>query len=140
MHSVAAPAMVSKPLDSAFGRLCLLLLCAAYFQGGIVKAYDFPGAVAEMRLFGLEPAVPIALLTIVLELGASVLVVTGRQRWLGAIALALFTFAASLIANRFWELEGTARLMSANGFFEHLGLVGAFMLVARLDRSTHHVR
>jgi uncharacterized membrane protein YphA (DoxX/SURF4 family) len=111
----------------------LLLLCSAYLQGGLVKAFDFPAALAEMRHFGLAPAAPLAVLTIAGELGAALLVLTGRWRWAGAAYLAAFTLAANLVANRFWELSGMARSMSENGFFEHLGLAGAFLLVAWLD-------
>lgn len=114
-------------------RLCLLLLCAAYLQGGIEKALDFPGAVAEMEHFGLRPALPLAALTIAGELGASVMVVGGWWRWAGAAWLALFTLAANGIANRYWELAGPARRMAENGFYEHLGLAGAFLLVAWFD-------
>lgn len=111
----------------------LLLLCSAYLQGGIEKALDFPAAVGEMRHFGLAPAAPLALLTIVGELGASLLVLGGVLRWAGALYLALFTFGANLVANQFWLLEGSARSMAENGFFEHLGLVGAFLIVALMD-------
>ena len=45
----------------------LLALCAAYVQGGLVKALDFSGAVAEMAHFGLQPAAPFAAATIALE-------------------------------------------------------------------------
>jgi uncharacterized membrane protein YphA (DoxX/SURF4 family) len=112
---------------------CLLLLCSAYLQGGLEKAFDFPAALAEMRHFGMAPAAPLAVLTIAGELGASLLVLCGWKRWAGAAYLAVFTLAANLVANRFWELSGMARTMSENGFFEHLGLAGAFMLVALLD-------
>lgn len=114
-------------------RVCLLLLCSAYLQGGIDKALDFPAAVAEMAHFGLQPAMPLALLAIAGELGASALVIGGFQRWAGASFLAAFTLMANLVANRFWELEGPARRMAENGFFEHLGLVGAFLAVAWFD-------
>jgi hypothetical protein len=36
--------------------IALLGLCAAYLQGGIVKATDFGGAIGEMEHFGLTPA------------------------------------------------------------------------------------
>jgi uncharacterized membrane protein YphA (DoxX/SURF4 family) len=112
---------------------CLLLLCSAYLQGGLEKAVDFPAALAEMRHFGLAPPAPLAVLTIAGELGASLLVLSGVLRWAGAAYLAGFTLAANLLANRFWELSGMARTMSENGFFEHLGLAGAFLLVAWID-------
>ncbi|RAS09360.1 DoxX family protein [Cupriavidus alkaliphilus] len=110
--------------------LALLLLCAAYLQGGLVKLADFRGAVAEMQHFGLSPAVPMALATIVLELGACAMILLGWRRWLGALALAAFTLAATFVANRFWQAPPEARFMMANAFFEHLGLVGGFLLVA----------
>ena len=114
--------------------IALLGLCAAYLQGGIVKATDFGGAIAEMEHFGLSPAVPLAIAVIILELGASVMILTGFYRWLAALALAGFTLMATLIALRFWELPaGHERFMAANAFFEHLGLVGGFLLVAWYD-------
>ena len=114
--------------------IALLLLCAAYLQGGLQKAFDFPGAIAEMNHFGLSPAVPMAIAVIVLELGAAALILTGRLRWLGALALAGFTLMANFVALRFWEMpSGHERFMAANAFFEHLGLVGGFVLVAWHD-------
>ncbi|KQV44839.1 MULTISPECIES: DoxX family protein [unclassified Duganella] len=113
--------------------LALLLLCAAYLQGGLNKLLDFGGAVGEMQHFGLQPAAPLALLVIGGELGAAAMVLSGRLRWLGAAWLALFTVAASLIANRYWEMAGMQRFMAANSFYEHLGLAGGFLLVAWHD-------
>jgi len=112
----------------------LLLLCAAYLQGGLQKALDFPSAITEMNHFGLSPAVPLAIAVIVLELGAAALILSGRLRWVGALALALFTLMATFVALRFWEMPpGPARFGATNSFFEHLGLVGGFLLVAWHD-------
>ncbi len=113
--------------------LALLALCAAYLQGGFDKATDFAGAIAENRHFGLEPAAPLAVLTIVVEIGASALILSGIQRWAGALVLAGFTLMATFVANRFWEMAQPARFMAENGFFEHIGLVGGFVLVAWHD-------
>ena len=113
--------------------LALLLLCAAYLQGGLNKAMDFNAAIAEMNHFGLSPAGPLAAAVIALELGAAALILTGFHRWLGALALAGFTLMASFVALRFWEMPQPERFMAANSFFEHLGLVGGFLIVAWLD-------
>jgi len=113
--------------------VALALLVAAYVQGSVDKAFDFPAAVAEMRHFGLEPAALLAVATITLELGASALVLTGWMRWLGALMLAIFTLGATFVANRFWAVPLPERFMLENSFFEHLGLVGGFLLVAWID-------
>lgn len=113
--------------------LALLLLCAAYLQGGLNKLLDFGSAVGEMQHFGLQPAAPLAILVIAGELGAAAMILSGRLRWLGAAWLALFTVAASFIANRYWEMAGMQRQAAANSFYEHLGLAGGFLLVAWHD-------
>lgn len=114
--------------------IAYLGLCAPYLQGGLVKLTDFPGAIDEMKHFGMSPAPLFAVLVILLELGASAMILSGRLRWLGALGLAGFTLLATAIALRFWELPaGQVRFMAANSFFEHLGLVGAFLLVVVFD-------
>jgi uncharacterized membrane protein YphA (DoxX/SURF4 family) len=100
------------------------------------KLLDYPGAVAEAAHFGLPLPPAAAAITIALELTASAMVLTGRLRWLGALALCAFTLAATFIANRYWTLSpGQERFMTANAFYEHLGLAGAFLLVFLWDRS-----
>lgn len=114
----------------------LLLLCAAYIQGPVTKILDFQGAIAEMEHFGLSPAPLFAIGVIVFELAMSALILIGRWRWLAALALAGFTLAATFVAIRFWEVPaGQGRTMAMNGFFEHLGLIGGFILVALDDLS-----
>lgn len=116
--------------------IALIGLCAAYLQGGVEKMLNFQGAVAEVRQFGLEPAAPMAVATIITEFCASALILCGIFRWLGALWLAGFTLLATFAANRFWELAPASRFMAENQFFEHLGLIGGFVLVAWLDVRT----
>ena len=67
------------------------------------------------------------------ELVASLLILFGYYRWIGALWLAGFTLVATLVANRFWEIPLPDRFGVENAFFEHLGLVGGFLMVAYLD-------
>jgi len=116
--------------------IALLGICAAYLQGGLNKLLDLPGAAGEMAQFGIPFPALAAAATIAVELLGPALVLSGRLRWVGALALAAFTLAATFAANRFWELPpGLPRFMMANAFHEHLGLVGALLLVALMDRE-----
>ena len=130
LSSLAAPYMTTHPLRL----LGLLLLCSAYLQGSTMKFLDFDAAIREMEHFGLLPPAPIAAAVIFFEFFCCVLVLTGFCRWIGALALAIFTLMATFIALRFWELPpGMGRVLATNAFFEHLGLVGAFLLVVWYD-------
>lgn len=113
--------------------LARLALVSAYLIGGVTKLLDFPGAVAEQAHFGLPWPAASAGLTIVVELVAPILLLLGRYVWLAAGALGVFTALAALLANAFWAMPpGAARLAGVNAFFEHLGLIGGFVLAARL--------
>ena len=139
---LAPPRLLAGLLAApVFRLLALLALCSAYLQGALTKQFDFNGALAEMAHFGLQPAPVFAVGVILFELAMSALVLSGVLRWLGALALAGFTLLATFLAFRLWELPaGMERQMMTNGFFEHLGLVGAFVLVAILDAAPREAR
>jgi uncharacterized membrane protein YphA (DoxX/SURF4 family) len=113
--------------------IAMCLLCGPYLQGGLTKALDFGAAIAEMKQFGLKPPVPLAIAVIVTEIGASLLVLSGLFRWAGALMLAGFTLYATFLSDRFWDAPLPKRYATENSFFEHLGLVGGFLLVAAFD-------
>jgi uncharacterized membrane protein YphA (DoxX/SURF4 family) len=113
--------------------IAMLFLCSAYLQGGLTKAFDFSAAIAEMKQFGLKPPAPLAVAVIVLEIGASLLVLSGFFPWAGALMLGGFTLSATFLANRFWDAPLSKRYATESSFVEHLGLVGGFILVALYD-------
>ncbi|WP_313537451.1 DoxX family protein [Sphingomonas sp.] len=111
--------------------LARLLLVGAYLLGGLVKLTDWQGAVAEQAHFGMHPPALWAALTIAVELVGPVLILTGRWIWLGAGMLGVFTLLAAFTANAFWTMPpGPERFGATNAFFEHLGLIGGFVLAA----------
>lgn len=113
--------------------LARLALVGAYLLGGIVKLADWSAAVAEQTHFGMTPPAIWAAVTIAVELIGPLLILSGRLVWLGAGMLGVFTLLAAITANAFWTMPaGAMRFAATNAFFEHLGLVGGFILVARI--------
>nr|WP_173364715.1 DoxX family protein [Novosphingobium sp. PP1Y] len=108
-----------------------LLLVGAYLLGGIVKLTDWSGAVTEQAHFGMSPPAFWAALTIAIELIGPILILSGRLVWLGAGMLGVFTLLAAFTANAFWTMpDGPERFAATNAFFEHVGLIGGFVLAA----------
>ena len=136
-HQQREPYWVHAILDWRWTLLAArIALTSAFVLGGLTKLFDFPAAVAEMMHFGLSPGWLWAALTILVELGCSALVISGYLVWLGAGGLGVLTAVAMLVANNFWAAPAGGRLHVANGFFEHLGLIAGFVLVALIaDRS-----
>ena len=120
-------ALLDWPVTWFLVRLALL---SAYLIGGVTKFFDWPGALAEQVHFGLHPPALTAALTILVELIGSVLILSGRLVWLGAGMLGIFTLLTAFIASPFWALAGHERFVAVNDFFEHLGLVAGFVMVA----------
>lgn len=112
--------------------LARLALASAFLVSGVTKLFDFPAAIAEIHgLTGFSPAAPLAAAVIATQLGGSgLLVAGGRAAQLGAILLGGFTLVATLLAHRYWTMSGPIRFAEMNSFYEHVGLVGAFALVA----------
>jgi transmembrane protein len=78
---------------------------------------------------GLQPAWVFNLAALGTELGGSIVVILNRAVWIGAGALGIFTVLATLLAHRFWDLAGAARVMETNSFLEHAAISAAFILV-----------
>lgn len=135
---MATPAPIARLLDdNRFAVLAATLLTLPYWTSGIAKLTDLPGALGEARHFGLEPAMLTVAATILVQIGGSLLIILGRQAWLGAGALGVFTAIATLIAHPFWQVANPmTRFHERNTFLEHIGLIGGLMLAAILrDRK-----
>ena len=122
-------ALLSQPWVLPLVRLALV---SAYLLGGVAKALDFDGAVAEQAHFDLHPAALWAALAIAVEIACSLCVVVRRFTWLGAGSLGMLTLVAMVVANDFWNRSGTEHFMALNSFFEHLGLIAALVLATML--------
>lgn len=129
------PAPIARVLgNNGFATIAAAMLTLPYWTSGVAKLFDLGGALGEARHFGLEPAALVVLLTIAVQIGGSLLVILGRQAWLGAGALGVFTAAATLIAHPFWQVaDPMARFHERNTFLEHVGLIGGLMLAAILQ-------
>jgi uncharacterized membrane protein YphA (DoxX/SURF4 family) len=125
------PWWVTAPLNWPWTWLLARIgLTSAYIVGGVDKLANFDAAIAEQAHFGLRPAWLWATLAIAVELIGPVLIISGRFVWLGAGAIGVLTAIATFVANDFWNLTGAARSAAFNEFFEHVGLIAGFVLVA----------
>jgi len=115
----------------AFGPVARAVLTTPYWFAGLYKLTHLPDALGEAAHFGLKPAGLVVALTVIVQLGGSVLLILGRLGWLAAGALGVFTALATLIAHPYWTVtDPVERFHALNTFLEHIGLIGGFMLAA----------
>lgn len=103
-----------------------------YWFAALGFILDFPSAVATVHSYGLEPAVPIAVLTILVLLAGSALVIDGRLAWLGAGMLGVFTLATIPLVHHFWTMTGAAAVQAQLESEEHLTVIGGLILTSIL--------
>lgn len=119
-------------MRDAAGPLLVARLClgAVFLYSGVTKLTGWPDAVAEFAGLGLPfPAFALAA-TIAVQLAGGLAVATGFGARIGALVLAAFTIAATLIGHPFWMFDGVDFNRQFTTALEHLAIVGGFVLLA----------
>ena len=127
--------------SSGHRRYCSLPGCyspAPTFLAGSPSFSIIRVRLPEQAHFGLTQPALWAAMTIAVEVAGSLMVLFDRLTWLGAGMLGVFTILAAFVANDFWTMQGAERFAATNAFFEHLGLAGAFVLVAALSLANRN--
>ena len=121
--SIAAPLL--------WGYLFRTLICIGYAGAALARIVKFEDSVAEFAgVYHLKHPKVMLLVYIIVALAGSLLFISGWMLWLGACALGVFTFGASVIAFPFWKQQGPARKGQLFAFLNHLSLSAAFFLIA----------
>lgn len=108
-----------------------VLIGGIFIESGIEKFYDL-GAFAALLV---AAGIPKAAATLMSPLGATVEVLGGLAIVLGmltryaAVLMIAFVIVATLVAHRFWELQGEDRTAQLINFAKNMGLIGGFLFV-----------
>lgn len=109
--------------------LARLCLSAVFLWSGITKLVDRTGGTAEVAALGLPAPRLFLALTILLQIGAGLMVLVGFWTRLAALGLLGFTGLATLMAHRTSGLSGAARQQQITTSLEHLAIIGGFLLL-----------
>ena len=129
------PTIIARLLDQGwFAVFARIVLTFAFWGSGLAKLINFQEGVAEMAMFNLPNPVLMNILTIVTQLGGSLLIILNRWTWLGAGALAVFTALTIPLVHKFWALPEPDSIKAFHTAGEHVTVIGALMLVSILSR------
>ena len=118
---------LSRPMD-VVGRVLLGL----YFVfPGIFKVTGFAGSLAYMELHGVSLALPLLLLTILLQVGGGLAIIFDRQTRTAALLLAGLTLLINLFMHDFWnDYPGGNPQHELQNFIKNLGIFAGLLLLA----------
>jgi putative oxidoreductase len=111
-------------------RLCL---AAVFLYSGVDKLTHWRASIEEVKGDGLPWPAAFAGATVFTQLVGGFLVATGFFAWLGALLLAGFTVAATLVGHRFWLRRGSEFAHELTTSLEHVAIVGGLLLLAVFD-------
>jgi len=119
--------MQSSPTLYRIGRV---LLASLFLISGILKITAFSGVVGYMSSIGVPLASLAVPLTILVEVGGGLAIMTGWNARPAAIIVAVFTVGATLAAHRFWEADPANMQNQLNNFLKNVSIIGALLMLA----------
>ncbi len=106
-----------------------ILLSLIFLISGFGKISGFAGTAGWMASKGLPMAEVLLAITIVIEIGASLMIITGFKARLGATALFLWMIPVTLVFHNFWAMPAAEQQIQQIMFMKNLGLMGGMLYI-----------
>jgi putative oxidoreductase len=110
--------------------LARVFIASLFLVAGTRKLLTYAATVGYMAKLGFPAPGVAAAVAIVIELGASLMLLTGwRTRWAAWILVA-FVAVATAMAHRFWEFDQAQFGNQLNHFLKNVAIIGGLFFVA----------
>ncbi len=117
-------------LQNPFALLARLLMAVLFLPAGISKISGFAGTAGYIGSVGLPMPEVGAAIAILVEVGASILLIIGLFTRPAALVLAAFTLVASFFFHAYWSMPAEAQMMQSLMFFKNIAIVGGLLAIA----------
>jgi putative oxidoreductase len=118
---------LSYPFARAF-------LGALFFISGINKIIGFGYVAGWMASSGLPLASLLLAITIAIEIGGGLMLITGwKVRW-SALVLALFLIPVTFVFHAFWSADAASYQNQLTQFLKNLAILGGMLLVLEREQ------
>jgi len=112
--------------------LARVLLALMFVLAGLSKFAGLAGTAGYIASKGLPMPMVLAVLTAIVEVVGGVLLIVGFQARIAALALALFTIAASFLFHNFWAMPADQAFVNQLMFMKNLSVAGGLLFVFSL--------
>jgi putative oxidoreductase len=118
---------ISYPIGRAF-------IGALFLISGVFKIMGFAGMAGYMASAGLPMVNVLLVITIAIEIGCGLSLVTGWKALYGGIVLALFLIPTTLIFHAFWSADAAHFSDQITNFLKNLAILGGLLMVIEQER------
>lgn len=113
---------LSYPLARAF-------LGALFFISGIYKIIGFSYVAGWMASTGVPMASALLAVTIVIEIGGGLMLITGWKAKYAALVVGLFLIPVTFVFHAFWSADAASYQNQLTQFLKNLAILGGMLLV-----------
>jgi len=106
-----------------------ILLASIFLMSGIGKIGGFAGTAGYMASKGLPMVEALLAITIVIEIGAALMLILGYKARLGGTALLLWMIPVTFIFHNFWAMPADQQMIQQIMFMKNLGLMGGMLYI-----------
>lgn len=117
----------SKDALLLIGRILLVVL---FLISGFPKMTGFSGTVQYMASLHIPIPMLSAVIAVLMEVFASILIVIGFFTRPIAIIFALYTLGSAFLGHAYWNMTGDAVEPNLINFYKNVSIVGGFLLLA----------
>ena len=110
------------------------LIGVLFAVSGVNKILGFSYVAGWMASSGLPMANVLLAITILLELGGGLLLITGFQAGLAAAALALFLVPVTALFHAFWSADAAGFQGQLTHFLKNVAVFGGLLMVVGAER------
>lgn len=97
---------------------------------GLPKMTGFDGTVQYMAKLGTPMPMLAAIIAVVMEIPAAILIVLGFFTRPIALLFVFYTLGTAVIGHPYWDMSGDAVMPNMINFYKNISIAGAFLLLA----------
>ncbi|MCU6663224.1 MAG: DoxX family protein [Silvania sp.] len=117
----------SRPLILLIARIAIVALFIIF---GLPKMTGFDGTVQYMAKLGAPMPMLAAIIAVIMEVPAAILIVLGFFTRPLAVLFVFYTLGTAVIGHPYWDMSGDAVMPNMINFYKNISIAGAFLLLA----------
>lgn len=110
------------------------LIGALFFISGLGKAFAFSYVAGWMASSGVPLAGVLLVITILIEVGGGLMLITGVQSRWSALGIALFLIPVTLVFHAFWNADAANFQNQLTQFLKNAAIFGGLILVFQREK------
>ena len=117
----------SRSFQLLIARIAIVVLFIIF---GYPKLTGFSGTVQYMTSLGAPMPMLAAIVAVVMEVPAAILIVLGFFTRPLAVIFVFYTLGTAVIGHHYWDMTGDAVLPNMINFYKNVSIAGGFILLA----------